>query len=97
MLAHLAKGPATIGELGKPYGIAKSAVSKHVKVLEQAGLLKREVRGRVHHCDLDTKPLDVAEVWVRRVRAHWEARLDDLADYLDELQGQTRRRKGKTS
>ena len=96
MLAHLARGSTTIGELGRPYGITKGAVSKHVKVLEQAGLLKRDVQGRVHRCNLDTRPLDAAEVWVQRVRAHWEAQLDGLSDYLDELQGRKKRKGKKT-
>ena len=87
MLARLARGSTTIGELGRPYAMTKGAVSKHVKVLEQAGLLRRDVQGRIHQCDLETEALDVAEAWVQRVRQHWEARLDDLSDYLDELQG----------
>ena len=57
MLARLARGPATIGELGSPYGISKPAITKHVKVLEGAGLLQRQRSGREHRCELDTTAL----------------------------------------
>ena len=94
MVARLSKGSATIGELGQPFDITKGAVTKHVKVLERAGLLTRDVQGRVHRCELDTVPLDVAKRWVERVKAFWEERFDDLAEYLDELQdrGEGKRR-----
>ena len=88
MLTRLAKGPATVGELGEPFDVTKGAVTKHVKVLERAGLLKRDIRGRVHRCEIDPLPLDRAEAWVEQVRSFWEARFDELADYLDELQRQ---------
>lgn len=86
MIARLARGPATVGELGRPFDMTKGAVTKHVKVLERAGLLKRDVRGRVHRCEIDTRPLDKAQRWVANVREYWEARFDDLAAYLEELQ-----------
>ncbi len=86
MLARLAKGPATVGELGEPFDITKGAVTKHVRVLERSGLLKREITGRVHHCRIDPPALDRAEKWVEQVRSYWEERLDVLSDYLTELQ-----------
>lgn len=85
MLIRLARGPATVGELGRPFDITKGAVTKHIKVLERSGFLKRDVHGRVHRCDIDTRPLDWAERWVEQVRSYWEARFDDLATYLDDL------------
>ena len=85
MVIRLARGPATIGELGRPFAITKGAVTKHIKVLEQSGFLKRDIRGRVHRCDIDTRPLDRAEQWVDQVRSYWEVRFDDLATYLDDL------------
>lgn len=85
MLVQLSRGGATVGELGAPFGITKGAVTKHVKVLERAGLLRRDVRGRVHRCVLNPKPLDRAERWVQAVRAHWDDRFDSLAEYLEEL------------
>ena len=86
MLARLASGPSTVGQLGAPFGITKGAVSKHVKVLERSGLLRRDIQGRVHRCQLDLQPLGQAARWVDEVRAHWEARFDALADYLEEVQ-----------
>lgn len=87
MIGRLAQGPATIGELGAPYSITKAAVTKHIKVLERAGLLERRVEGRTHHCRIEPGALGQAEEWVRQVRAFWEERFDDLADHLAELQG----------
>ena len=86
MVARLARGPATIGELGRPFAMTKPAVTKHVKVLERAGLLTREIDGRVHRCEIDPVPLTKAQRWVAQVREHWGRRLDDLADYLETVQ-----------
>ncbi len=94
MVQRLAAGPATIGELGAPFPISKGAVTKHIKVLEAAGLLRRDIQGRIHRCEIDTATLELAEQWVERVRTFWEDRFDDLADYLDELQETS---KGSTS
>ncbi len=90
MVDRLARGEATVGELGEPYGITKGAVTKHVKVLERAGLLKRDVQGRVHRCEIDPRPLDEAQKWVDQIREFWEARFDDLADYLEVLKARER-------
>ena len=87
MLARLAQGPATVGELGEPFEMTKGAVTKHVKVLERSGLLKRDVQGRIHRCEIDPVPLGEAEAWMEGVRAFWEDRFDALAGYLNELQG----------
>ena len=86
MLAQLARGDATIGELGRPFPITKGAVTKHIKVLERAGLLRRTVQGREHHCEIRTDPLDDAQLYIERIRAFWGDRLDDLAVYLNQLQ-----------
>ena len=92
MIERLAQGPATIGELGEPFALTKPAVTKHVKVLERAGLLTREIDGRVHRCEIDPEPLDRAQRWVSDVRAFWEGRLDDLADYLETVPKKKRRK-----
>jgi len=84
MLAHLSHGPATIGELGGPYDISKPAVSKHVKTLEQAGLIRRRKDGRLHRCTLRPQPMARAQDWIERQRRFWERSLDALADYLDD-------------
>ena len=82
MISRLAAGPATIGELGRPFGISKPAVTKHVKVLERAGLLRRRRDGRLHRCTLRPEPLRDAEQWIERQRAFWNGTLDRLARYL---------------
>lgn len=92
MLAQLAKGRARIGDLSTAEDMTKGAVTKHVKVLERAGLLKRHIQGREHWCELDTVPLDKAQRYVEKVREFWEERLDDLAVYLDEMQGKKKKR-----
>jgi DNA-binding transcriptional ArsR family regulator len=84
MLARLSRGPATVGELGDPYGISKPAVSKHVKTLERAGLIRRRKDGRLHRCTLRPKPMAQAQDWIERHRRFWEQSLDALADYLDD-------------
>ncbi|HLQ39115.1 MAG TPA: metalloregulator ArsR/SmtB family transcription factor [Planctomycetota bacterium] len=91
MVARLARGPATIGELGEPFAMTKPAVTKHVKVLERAGLLTRDIQGRIHRCAIDPRPLSQAQRWVTEVRAFWEQRLDDLADYLATVQRKPKR------
>jgi DNA-binding transcriptional ArsR family regulator len=82
MIQRLARGPATVGELGRPYPISKPAVSKHVKTLERAGLIRRERDGRMHRCTLDTAPLRRAEDWIEHNRRFWERSLDALARYV---------------
>jgi DNA-binding transcriptional ArsR family regulator len=84
MIARLSKGPATIGELGRPFAITKPAVTKHVKVLERAGLIAREKDGRVHRCKLNPAPMERAEGWIEKHRKFWETSLGNLARYLEQ-------------
>ncbi len=83
ILERLAQGEATVGELAAPYAISLPAVSRHVKVLERAGLLERRIDGRVHRCRLQPEALVTANQWVERHRAFWEAQFDRLAAFLD--------------
>jgi DNA-binding transcriptional ArsR family regulator len=83
MISRLSSGPATIGELGRPYRISKPAVTKHVKILERAGLIRRERDGRIHNCTLQAKPMQQAQDWIERHRKFWRASLDALADYVE--------------
>ncbi len=83
MVARLAEGPATAGELAAPFAMSLPAVSKHLKVLERAGLMRREVVGRVHHCHATLEPMKAAEVWIRQRNAFWDTKLAALGDYLD--------------
>ena len=82
MLGRLAQGECTVTDLARPFPISLPAVSKHLKVLEKAGLIERRIDGRVHHCRLKPQPLQDATEWLQACRAYWEARLDALEDYL---------------
>lgn len=83
ILARLAQGEATVGELAKPLPISRPAVSKHLRVLEDAGLVRRLPDGRMSRCLLDATPLQGAWDWVSEYRPFWEHQLSALADYLE--------------
>ncbi|WP_201314792.1 metalloregulator ArsR/SmtB family transcription factor [Dyella sp. EPa41] len=78
MLRSLAAGDRNIGELAAPFDMSLAAASKHVKVLERAGLVRRAVRGRTHVCRLDPTPLAAADEWLRFYEQFWNRRLDAL-------------------
>ena len=82
ILEALAEKPATITEIAKPFPVSLNAISKHVMVLEQAGLVLREVRGREHHCRIDPRPLREANGWLEHYRQFWDVRLDALELYV---------------
>lgn len=82
MLAHLAQGPRTVGELAAPYAISLAGASKHIQALERAGLVRREVQGRVHTCRLDAAPLHHGAEWIRHYERFWSGRLDALEALL---------------
>lgn len=86
ILAQLASGPATVGDLARPFRVSRPAISKHLRVLERAGLVRRARDGRVSRCRLDAAPMRDAADWVERYRAFWEQRLDALSKYLEEEQ-----------
>jgi DNA-binding transcriptional ArsR family regulator len=86
ILAQLAKGGECVTDLARPHRISLAAVSKHVIVLEKAGLVKRRRNGRVHALALEAKPLREAQAWIDRYRKFWEANLDQFEKYLDKLQ-----------
>src|ERR1700738_2565520 len=72
ILSLLARGQATVSELAAPFDVSLPAVSKHLRVLESAGLLQREIDGRVHRCRLAPKPMKAAAAWIEKYRAFWE-------------------------
>ena len=78
MLRHLAGSPRTVGELAEPFDMSFAAAAKHVKVLEQAGLLSRTIEGRSHRCRLAAGPLAAADRWLAYYERFWSIRLDDL-------------------
>jgi DNA-binding transcriptional ArsR family regulator len=92
MLASLALGDKSIGELAEPFAMSFAGASKHVKVLEDAGLLSRRKVGRTHIIQLNAKPLEEAERWIRQWEKFWSIRLDRL-QALVEADRQTDREK----
>ena len=90
ILARLSTGEATVGELASPFELSQPAISKHLKVLQRAGLVEQGRQAQWRPCRLTPEPLrDVAE-WVDRYRRQWEASLDRLGTYLHELQAADR-------
>ena len=94
ILAHLSRGDKRVTHLARPYAISLPAVSKHLRVLEKAGLLRRRRYGRVHEMQLDAGPLKKAAQWVEEYRKFWEGSLDRLAAYLEKT-NKTASKKGK--
>ncbi|MEH2379453.1 MAG: metalloregulator ArsR/SmtB family transcription factor [Nostoc sp.] len=88
ILAHLAKGEASVSELAKPFKMSLPAISKHIKVLERAGLIVRGREAQWRPCQIQAQPLKEAADWIEQYRQLWEQRLDQLDDYLHELQTQ---------
>jgi DNA-binding transcriptional ArsR family regulator len=83
LIERLAKGPVMVTELAKPFAISLPAVSRHLKVLENANLVKRTIDGRIHHCSLSARPLRDLQQWLDIYRPFWEETLDALSHYID--------------
>ncbi len=97
MLASLALGEKSVGELAEPHAMSFAGASKHVKVLEEAGLIRREIRGRTHICRLEPGPLASADAWLRHYERFWTGRLDALEQLLrDDDARKAEARKSKT-
>ncbi len=92
ILARLASGEASVTELAEPFEMTLPAVSKHLKVLERAGLITRGREAQWRPCRLEATPMRDAANWIERYREFWEERLDRLGDYLRELQETERQR-----
>ena len=86
ILARLCSGEATVSELAEPFDMSLPAVSKHLKVLERAGLVSRGREAQWRPCRLEAAPLEAANDWLEVYRRFWEQSLDRLESYLDELQ-----------
>lgn len=91
LLARLAKGPGSVTELAAPFAMSLNAVSKHLKVLESAGLIAREVEGKVHRCSLAAAPLRTADQWLAFYRAFWAGNLDAVAAFVERETHERRR------
>jgi DNA-binding transcriptional ArsR family regulator len=84
ILARLARGQSTVSELAEPFDMSLPAVSKHLNVLEHAGLLHRSRDGRLRRCRLDPQPMQDASDWIESHRTFWEAQFDRLERFLEE-------------
>ena len=93
ILARLAEGAATVNELAEPFAMTLPAISKHIKVLERAGLVRRGHRAQYRPCAIDAAPLEEVSSWAEQYRPVWEARFDRMADYLKQLQPQMKDRR----
>jgi len=85
ILARLADGAATVNELAEPFAMKLPAISKHLKVLERAGLVVRSQRAQYRPCALDATPLKEVSTWAEQYRPVWEARFDRMDEYLTQL------------
>jgi DNA-binding transcriptional ArsR family regulator len=92
ILARLAKGEATVGELAEPFDISLPAVSRHLRVLEGARLIERRVDAQWRMCSLNAEPLQEASEWIEFFRRFWEGRLDRIAEYLEKTKPKGRKR-----
>jgi DNA-binding transcriptional ArsR family regulator len=83
LLSRLRTGAARVTDLAEPFGISLNAISKHLLVLERAGLIHRTVRGRIHRCTLDAGPMASAEEWLSSYETFWTVNLDNLARFIE--------------
>jgi DNA-binding transcriptional ArsR family regulator len=86
ILARLARGEASVGEIGEPFDMSQPAISKHLKILERAGLVSRGRDAQRRPCRLEAKPLEAAHAWLERYRQIWDANFERLDALLVELQ-----------
>jgi DNA-binding transcriptional ArsR family regulator len=84
IVQRLADGPATVGEATRNMRVSKPTLSRHLKVLEEAGVVVRVIDGRTHRLSLDVEPLEEAETWLAHQRAHWARMFDVVEEYLQE-------------
>jgi DNA-binding transcriptional ArsR family regulator len=89
ILARVSRGEVTVGELAEPFAMSRPAISKHLDVLERAGLVHRIPDGRVNRCRFDAGPMRSAEEWMEQYRQYWEGQLDALARYLETEEGES--------
>lgn len=85
LLSRLREGPASVTSLAEPFAMSLPAVSRHLRVLEEAGLVRREVQGRLHWLHLAAGPMQAAEEWLATYRIFWDDRLDRLAAFFEQL------------
>jgi DNA-binding transcriptional ArsR family regulator len=93
ILARLAAGDASVNELAEPFDMSQPAISKHLRVLERAGLISRSREAQRRPCRLEAKPLAAADEWLERYREFWEASFDRLDSLLEEMKAQKKSEK----
>ena len=94
ILSRLTSGAASVGELAEPFDMSLPAVTKHLKVLQRAGLISQGREAQWRPCRLEARPMRDAAEWMEPYRRHWEKRLDRLDDYLRETSGRVTAAKG---
>jgi DNA-binding transcriptional ArsR family regulator len=87
LLNNLASGPARVTELAEPHGMSVNAISKHLFVLEEAGLIRRQRDGSIQSCVLAAEPMATADEWLRNYRCFWDRKLDQLAEFVEKPGG----------
>jgi len=87
ILSRLTHGPCSVSELGAPFPVSAPAISKHLNVLEQSGLIDRWKKGRTYYCRLKTEPLRLAAGWIEQQRGFWEQQFNQLDEFLREEDG----------
>ncbi len=85
ILARLAEGEATVNELAEPFDLSLPAISKHIKVLERAGLITQGQKAQYRPCTIDVTPLEEVSKWTEQYRHIWETRFDRMDDYINQL------------
>jgi DNA-binding transcriptional ArsR family regulator len=95
ILDRLSEGAATVNELAVPFDMALPAISKHIKVLERAGLVRRAQRAQYRPCALDAAPIAEVSTWAEHYRHVWEARFDRMDEYLTQLQKPRKERRSR--
>lgn len=93
IVARLMQGQSTVGELAKPFEISPSGFSKHLRVLERAGLLRQHKRGRERYCEVVVKPLEDARTWIDECQTMWVATLDSFAEHAESQHSKRGRQK----
>lgn len=86
ILTRLARGDSSVGELARPFSVSLPAVSKHLRVLQRAGLLTQDRQGRVRRCRLQAAPMRAADAWIQRYRRFWTRQLDALAEFVEQTE-----------
>ena len=84
IVERLSQGPATVGEVTRDFGVSKPTISRHLRMLEEAGVVSRVIVGRSHRLALRSETLADAEAWIERQRTRWERRFDVVGDYLEQ-------------